>query len=134
MDHKKSIASIKVIPVAGGKSDIHIEMPVWIRKDAGNIFYAEMALLGNIVTYGNSEADLDIAIKESIACFILSAEQHGKGLKDELIALGWQIQKNKMKFKVKRTDRGAISYNLSDNPALNSVIKTGVSKSVSLVV
>lgn len=137
MDHKKSIASIKITPSMAGKSGIHIEMPVWIRKDENNKFYANLALLGGIMTYAESEKDIDIAINEAVTCFFEAAQKFGKGFKEELIALGWQIKKkNGLRYKVKRTktDRSPISYGLPIPPAFQEVMQTGISKTLTVLV
>ena len=134
MDHKKVIANIKLLPSSNGETDIKIEMPIWIRKDEQGKFYANLALLGGIMTYADNEADLDKAINEAIAVFFENADKYGKGLQNELVTLGWQIKKERsLRFKVKR-DRAGVSLGLPMSPAFQEVMQTGVSKTVSVTV
>lgn len=50
-----------------------------------NIFKITVPVLG-ITTYANDILDIDSAIDEAVECFVISAEQYGKGLKEELKA------------------------------------------------
>lgn len=129
MDHKKSIASIKVIRKIGkDHAQVLIEMPIWFRRDANGRFYANLALLGGLTTYGDSEADLDVAIREAIMLFFKAAKEYGKGVQNELKELGWQMKSStSLRYKARR-DR-PVSYNLPVSGAYAQMMQTGVSKS-----
>lgn len=144
MSLDNALAKINIKP-AGivGKSTITVNMPIWIRKSEDGKFYANLALFGGITTYAKNESELDVAICEVLMGFFEFANKHGKGWKEELNALGWQIKnKNVIKFKVKHNDRHAVNRNpmpatYDINPAqpmYQSMLKTGTAKTVSFEV
>lgn len=142
METNKALAKITITPTADPKiSHIHVDTPVWIRKSEDGKLYADIALFGGIKTYGDNEADLDVAINEALTCFFIFAKKHGKGIHAELNFLGWQTKNPRsMKFKVKHKDRQMVTrspkpatYDINPKqPGYQQMMMTGVSKSVSL--
>jgi hypothetical protein len=102
MDHKTAIASIKITK-GKNTTNINIDMPIWTKRDSNGRFYANLALLGGITTFADNEIDLDIAINEAASCFFIAAQKNGKGIFEELKALGWMIKSDSsLRYKVRR--------------------------------
>lgn len=135
MERKETIASIKLSPRENGKLDIHISMPIWLRKDdvSGKI-YISLALLGGIETVAESEEDIDTALKEAAFSFFFAANKFGKGIMGELELLDWR-KKNSASFRFKvPKDRMPSKYSVKNLPG-SKFRMTGaekVSKSLSL--
>ncbi len=106
MNLKEIVAKITFSKTANGMSKAVINMPVELRKGKDNKIYIKLNLLGDITTFAENESDIDKAIGEAIQSFFIAASFFGKGVKDELEKLGWQIKKNSVRFK--------------DRPALNN--------------
>lgn len=99
-------------------SSVSVIMPTWNHTGSDNKLYAKIPFLG-LETYGKNDNDLQVAIKEAIACFCIAAEKHGKGLEQELESLGWTKVENK------KNSHSILSNNPSVNPAIDSAISTG---------
>lgn len=104
------MAKITITPSSQPKKSIvHIDTPIYIRKSEDGKFYANITVLGGIKTYGENEADLDIAIQEALKFFFSFANQYGKGIHQELKSLGWTIKNNgSMKYSVNHKSKPII--------------------------
>lgn len=131
----QTIASIQIKPNGADKVDITVNMPIWSRIGTDGKIYITLALLGGLTTFANKQEEVDDVIREAIKSFFISLDKFGKGFKQELSALGWQLNKNKIKFKIskKRITPKPLSYRLEGKaPAWNEMMKTGQSKSLSV--
>jgi len=111
----ENIASIKFTPIVGtNRAMVEFEMPVLILKKNG-LFHIIAPLLGDLETVAKSEADIDSALIELSDCFLQAAGKFGKGVHQELIALGWSGTKKSVRFKLNNRDR---------RPAFNQMIRS----------
>lgn len=135
MIDKKNIASIQITRTASGKSNIVVTMPVWFRKDDTGRIYINLALFGSLITYVDSESEIDTAISEVLLGFFQLADE-GKGFRAELSSLGWKIKKNNFKYRLahNETRPKPMTFGVESKEPFNQVMHTGVSKKISLQV
>lgn len=113
----ENIASIKFTPIPGTiHSYVDFEMPVQFSKIDG-LIHIKLPLLGNIETVAKNEKDIDKALTELSDCFLKAANDFGKGIHEELIALGWSGTRKSVRFKLNNRDR---------RPVFNQMIRTDV--------
>lgn len=74
-----------------GLSTITVTTPVQVRKSPDGKLYATLEAFGGITTYGENEFDLNVAINEAVSGFFKIADKYGKGIKEELKLLGFNI-------------------------------------------
>lgn len=132
----KILANIDIVKMGENKTRITIDMPIWTRKGNDGKIYISLALLGGINTFATSEEGVEVAVQEATRCFFLSAAKFGKGVKKELAELGWQLKKNKIRYRVSAKSRSPeppASYGVDTNlPIWREAMKTGKSKSVTV--
>lgn len=55
-----------------------------VKKIKDGIHEIKINFLNGMITYAKDEADIDVAIEETLLCFIQAAKECGKGLRKEL--------------------------------------------------
>lgn len=93
---------------------VFFEMPILISQREGFIL-VKLPLLGDMETAAKDEDDLDAALSELSDCFLQAASKFGKGVHEELKALGWSGTRNSVRFKLNDRDR---------RPAFNHMIRS----------
>lgn len=111
---------------------INAVLPVWIREGADGKKYANIALLG-VDTYGIDDDDLDTAIKDTITCFFKAALKHGKGIEEELKALGWKKERALAKQQTVVRSRKVSLWDMpASMPIFENIMDTGEPKAMKL--
>ncbi|MGF7219102.1 hypothetical protein GGR92_005282 [Spirosoma lacussanchae] len=87
---KSNTISAEIARQDGRLISASIIMPTWHHRAEDGKLYAQIPFLG-LETYGRNEERLNEAIKEAFICFCLLSERSGRGVEEELIAMGWQL-------------------------------------------
>lgn len=113
MEHARKLpmaiteANIDIIRKDSVLTSVSISMPIWDKIGNDSLLAIDIPLFG-IKTVAKDSVDAEIAIKESVKLFCLSAEKFGKGLESELKIMGWSIDNQSndlttMSFSVPKT-------------------------------
>jgi hypothetical protein len=132
---KDIIAKIQIKPLPDKKAKIEVDTPYWINKTADKT-YINLALFGGITTVVQNEEDVDAAITEALTAFFHAANTYGKGIRNELKLLGWELKRNNIRFKSPRTAKRdrlvPTSFITPNSKIIQGMINTGSRASVSV--
>ncbi len=112
-------ASIDIRRKDGQLFSISVVMPIWDKTEMDNTLSVNIPLFG-LKTFAEDEVDADIAAKEVIKGFCLSADKFGRGLETELKLLGWSFARTKNKD----SDIISMIYNVK-NEVVDQIMQTG---------
>jgi hypothetical protein len=112
-------AEIKIIRTSSGKiTAVSVLMPVWSKQCGEGHLNIKIPLL-RIDTVALDDNDAEKAIEEAIVSFCIVAEKFGRGVEEELIALGWHSMSAE-------ANEPIIGYNLPNrNEVLDDIMRTG---------
>ena len=115
---KISEANVDIIRKNGVLTSVAIAMPIWDKIGNDDLLAIDIPLFG-IKTVAKDTEDAEIAIKESVKLFCLSAEKFGRGLETELKVMGWAfIEQSK--------DFTSMSFSVpSSNTVIDQIMSTG---------
>jgi hypothetical protein len=140
MNFKETIAKIQIQPVSPGLANVTMQMPIWKYRGEDGKIYIHLALLGGIRTVADNEEEVDSAVDEAVLSFFQAAHKFGKGAKEELKLLGWQIKKqNQIRYKLARgaKPKSALEttdFNVPNTNIVSEMMSTGININKSLSV
>ena len=112
-------ANIDIFRLEGKLTSVNIAMPIWDKQGNDDLFDIDIPLFG-IKTVAKDTFDAEVAIKESITLFCLSAEKFGRGLETELKVMGWAF--------IEHCKDGCVSMSFSvpeKNTVIDQIMNTG---------
>lgn len=115
---KTTKANVDITRKNGVLTSVSIAMPIWDKIGSDNLLAIDIPLFG-IKTVAKDAMDAEVAIKESVKLFCLSAEKFGRGLETELRVMGWS-------FIDRSKDLTSMSFTVpSNNTVIDQIMNTG---------
>ena len=113
---KNQEANIEIRRVDGVLKSISVVMPVWEKEEEDGIFAVEIPLFST-KTFAKNENDAEVALREAIQSFCISADRFGKGLENSLKSIGWNLES--------QNDNKSVLVFKKKNDILNQLMQTG---------
>lgn len=111
-------ANIDIIRKKGILTSVSVAMPIWDKEGNDELLAIDIPLFG-IKTVAKNPMDAEVAIKESVKLFCLSAEKFGKGLENELKVMGWA-------FITQEKDFTSMTFSIpAKNTVIDQIMSTG---------
>jgi hypothetical protein len=111
-------ANIDIIRKKGVLTSVSVAMPIWDKEGNDELLAIDIPLFG-IKTVAKDALDAEVAIKESVKLFCLSAEKFGKGLENELKVMGWG-------FVSQEKDFTSMTFSIpAKNTVIDQIMSTG---------
>eukprot|EP00035_Acanthoeca_spectabilis_P027023 m.465037 g.465037 ORF g.465037 m.465037 type:complete len:128 (+) comp23942_c0_seq1:49-432(+) len=111
-------ANIDIIRKDNILNSVSVAMPIWDKVGNDELLAIDIPLFG-IKTVAKDPVDAEVAIRESIQLFCLSAEKFGKGLENELKVMGWSFIEQSENFT-------SMSFSVpSQNTVIDQIMNTG---------